>query len=468
MKSPFHLHLSSIAVASTALLVACGTEPTTPADTPPPSFAFAAEGGEARDHLILLNEHRGPTGSLLAAVAAAGGTVERRQDQLGALWVSGLDDDGVAELAGLSEVDGIELDYDVQWIQPLDAIELVEAAPESDQSGAEFYSVQWNIHVTQADDAWGISPQGAGALVCVLDTGVDATHQSLAGKVNLAKSTSVFPAEPFIEDLHFHGTFVSGMVAANGIRMASIAPDAELCMVKIAGVGGFSPFVVMIDGIMHATNVGADVMNISFGGIFPAFVLQNPLFRSLQRAIQFAWDNGTMVVISAGNAGIFFKGHSDLRSVPAQMAPAISVGATAPFLFADFDLLASYTNFGPQGAHLMAPGGDPGRSGFIFDGVISACSQFQQTLPFTCNNTNLIVGAGTSFASPMVAGAVAVIESAVPGNQAPKFLKDCLFKGLDHPDGNLPSDLYTSGRLNIFNSVSIPRCGGFVGKKKHK
>lgn len=465
MKSPFRLHLSSMAFASTALLVACGTEPTTPADAPPPSFALMAEDGETRDHLILLNEQRAPSGGLLAAVAVAGGAVERRQDQLGALWVSGLDDDAVAELAGLSEVDGIELDYDVQWIEPVDVIELAEAAPESDQSGAEFFSVQWNIHVTQADDAWGISPQGAGALVCVLDTGVDADHQSLAGKVNLAKSTSVFPDEPFIEDLHFHGTFVSGMVAANGIRMASIAPDAELCMVKIAGVGGFSPFVVMIDGIMHATNVGADVINISFGGIFPAFVLQNPLFRALQGAIQHAWDNGTMVVISAGNAGIFFKGHSDLRSIPAQMPPGISVGATAPFLFADFDLLASYTNFGPQGAHLMAPGGDFGRSGFLFDGVISACSEHQVTLPFTCSNTSLLIGSGTSFASPMVAGAVAVIESAVPGNQAPKFLKDCLFKGLDHPDGNFPSDLYTSGRLNIFNTLQIPRCAGLVSKK---
>jgi thermitase len=98
--------------------------------------------------------------------------------------------------------------------------------------------LQWNIRQIRADDAWLRTPQGSGALVCVLDTGVDPDHIDLAGKVDLGKSVSFVPGESIL-DFFFHGTAVASIITSNGIGVASVAPDARLCAVKVLDRNGF-------------------------------------------------------------------------------------------------------------------------------------------------------------------------------------------------------------------------------------
>jgi subtilisin family serine protease len=457
--------LSSL-VAAAVLAAGCAEETVAPhpASVPPPSLAtIAAEGGELRDHMLVLRQEGAPSAALLREIEALGGAVVHRHDEIGVLSVRGLDEGATDRLYTVAEVDGIGRDFDVQWVPPagdFQVVQLTEGGSETDQSGAFFFDLlQWNLRQIQADDAWLVTPQGQGALVCVLDTGVDPNHIDLAGKINFAKSISVFPDEPDILDRNFHGTFASALITSNGIGMASVAPDAELCIVKIAGAGGSSPFEVVIDGIMYAALIGADVLNFSFGVLAPIEVVQLPIIQATQRAISFAVKRGVLPVMSAGNEAVKIDFGSPVIHLPSGLKGAVSVGATGPIDQMNFDRLASYTNYGRKGVDIMAPGGD--FAGNPLDLVWSACSNI--ALPDFCPGPNFYVAStGTSWSAPHVAGAGAVVESTIPGNQGSSHLRQCLFEGADEIDGRSLSFFYGRGRLNVLQSVGLKGCGGAV------
>src|SRR6185436_20163895 len=69
-------------------------------------------------------------------------------------------------------------------------------------------------------------------------------------------------------DYNFHGTFVSSIISSNGAGVASVAPDAKICSIKVLGVTGSGSFNDVIAGIMLAANMHADVINMSLGAYF--------------------------------------------------------------------------------------------------------------------------------------------------------------------------------------------------------
>ena len=419
-------------------------------------------------HVVLLSQLAPPSTDFLAAVAAVGGRVERRQDSIGTVTVSGLTDIAVSALAALSDVAEIGRDRRVQWLPPAQQFQLLQSfgvVTESDQSGTFWFTQgwQWNIKQIHANDAWLVSPQGNGALVCILDTGIDSGHVDLSGKVDPTRSASFVAAEPTIDDYHFHGTFVAALVSSNGVSMASVAPDAHLCAVKVLDQSGQGSFDDVIAGIMYAAAVGADVINMSFGAELPS---KDPdtraVVHAVQRAVLFAVSKGALVVAAAGNSGLNLD-KSNLIVVPGELPEVLNVGATAPLDQANFDRLASYTNFGMRSVSLMAPGGDTaravGRPRNARDAIVSACSRSSLLFP-VCGLGNFYLqgGFGTSFAAPLVAGAAAVVESAVPGNQLGGQLAACLARGADHPDGLAASPSYGQGRINVLRSVQLSGC----------
>jgi subtilisin family serine protease len=430
---------------------------------------LSAAGTQSLDrHLVVLGQQAPPSSDFLAALAAAGGRVERRQDSIGTITVSGLSDAAVAALGARSDVEAIGRDRIVQWLPPVEPsapVEPLGVVTESDQSGTFWFvqGWQWNIGQINANDAWLVSPQGSGALVCILDTGIDSGHVDLRGKVDATKSASFVAAEPTIDDYHFHGTFIAGLVASDGVSMASVAPDARLCAVKVLNQSGQGSFDDVIAGTMHAASIGADVINMSFG----VTVSRNDpdmraVVHAMQRAVLFAVSKGALVVAAAGNTGLNLD-KSDLIVVPAELAGVLSVGATAPLGQTNFDRLASYTNFGMRSVDLMAPGGDTarvvGHSRNLRDGLVSVCSRSSLLFPVCAlGNFYLQGGFGTSFAAPHVAGAAAVLESAMPGNQIGAQLESCLIKGAVHPDGKLLSPLYGRGRIDVLRSVQASGC----------
>jgi subtilisin family serine protease len=369
-------------------------------------------------------------------------------------------------LAARADVASVQSDTVLQWIprpdlmfrQPRNGPAAFGAPQGTNESFAFYFPDQWNMLVIQAPAAWTATPAGNGRLVCVLDTGIDPDHVDLAGRVDLTRSASFVEAEPTIQDFESHGTFVASIVSSNGLGIASVATDARLCAIKVIDATGSGSFADVIAGILFAADEGADAINLSLGAyvdLKERGVRQ--LVEALQRAVDFARRNGAVVVAAAGNDTINLDRDSHSRLlIPAQLHHVVSVGATAPFNQQHFDMLAGYSNFGGRtGISLVAPGGDFLQGGSEFDLILGACSH--TSLLFPCSTSDFLLGAGTSFASPHVAGAVAVVASQLGHKARADRVTDCILRGADDVG---PKAIFGAGRLNVANAAACSKPRG--------
>ena len=132
-------------------------------------------------------------------------------------------------------------------------------------------------------------------LVAVLDTGIDKHHEDLDGVV-IAEVN--FTDSPTADDIYGHGTHVAGIIAAandNDIGIDGIAPDCRLINVKVADDRGRCRMSALAEGIVWAVENGAQVINISI-----EMQESSPI---LQVAIDYAWENGAIIIAAAGNGG---------------------------------------------------------------------------------------------------------------------------------------------------------------------
>jgi subtilisin family serine protease len=497
-----------------AFVVGCAENVTPTQISPIDAAASLSLSGSTTEYVVLTT---GSVGSdFEAAVTALGGTIVRRHDAIGVMAVSGLSPSAAAALGARGDVKGVAADARLSWIPPvrslaeraisLDATADAPAAQAAQNTAFFFNFYQWNMRQIDADAAWFTTDQGTGALVCVLDTGIDPGHLDLrptvanpAGKVDFARSVSFVTGDPSVPgvpafmDWNFHGTFVAGLISSNGFGIASVAPNARLCAVKVLNKNGVGAWSWIIAGIMHATDVRADVMNLSLG----AFVhTKEPgglvLIEALQRALDYASNKGTLVVASSGNDGLNLDQKEDVARVlnlldpdnvvpdtpdwlhiPSQLQKVVSVGATAPHNQQNFDGLATYSNHGTTGNDMTAPGGDLLAGGQVRDLILAPCSRgvfIPDPDPAPPDNTlncrggtTYVFASGTSFASPHVAGAAAVFATntkAYGGDNTTlvkrydaRFLEGCLEKGLERP--NVPNSdvLHGKGRLNVERSM---------------
>ena len=303
---------------------------------------------------------------------------------------------------------------------------------------------------------------GKGTTVCDLDTGIDPTHLDLAGKVDLKVSTSMVVTEPDILDYNGHGTFVSSQITTNGLGMASVAPEATLCQVKVLDQTGSGLLSDVIAGVIYAADAKIDVINMSFGAYFTT---RDPGFKQVvqdfQRAVNYAHKKGVTLVASAGNGdslGVGIDLATDQRGmlqIPAQLKNVISVGATAPHAQepGTFDDLASYSNYGYPGVDVFAPGGDFTDGSVIEDLIIGACSSFSD--PGCAGGRTYSLGAGTSFASPLVAGEAAIIQSDTRGNKA--ALDHCIIHSSDRLSRHVPDRVFGFGRIDVLGGIQCRR-----------
>jgi subtilisin family serine protease len=395
--------LGGLGIVLTGVLAGCADEqPTGPTKAAVrPALAVAAPAARPDRYLVTFKTTE--PSAFAAAVQALGGTVERRHPSIKLAVVSGLGTTGAASLAKKAGISTVQQDLNLQYIVPpsspqLQDIGAVAASPVgTDQSGAAFFGFQWNMRQVAANQAWGVTPGGAGQLVCVLDTGIDPDHLDMAGKVDLTKIASFISSPLFGGDLdpldyNSHGTASAGYITSNGIGMASVAPDAKLCAGKVLNVLGSGSFADVIAGIVWATEgAQANVINMSLGGYLDKRIPgAEGLVAALTAAVDLANRHGVVVVASSGNSGQDLdEDPANFLEVPAQIKGVVSVGATAPYQQQNFDNLASYSNYGGKtGIKLVAPGGDQLPGGNQFDLVLSACSQYQLVLSFACGSTS--------------------------------------------------------------------------------
>ncbi|MEO6444781.1 MAG: S8 family serine peptidase [Gemmatimonadaceae bacterium] len=431
-----------------------------------PSAAFNM--GTPTETYLVRSTNGGGVSATSASIAALGARVVRDIAPLGVSYVQGLSEAGAAQLAASPGVT-VFRDRLVQMIPPspgASATFLSAAsgarATGTDQSSAQFFAqYQWSLKVTRANLTWTPSNGGAGETVCVLDTGVDPGHLDLNGRVDPTKAFSViltprFASDAVVEDYNFHGTFVSAQITSNGIGMASVAPNANLCAIKVLSQDGAGSFGDVLYGMYVASLMGADVINMSLGG-YADVNLDGPFLDLMQEIIDGARKRGVLIVAAAGNDGVnlddIFSVFGVLH-VPSMMKDVVSVGATGPINQLNFDVLAGYSNYGGLFAlDLVAPGGTGGRPGGVTaDYIISACSRF--AFGGACaSGVRYLFGNGTSFASPIVAGAGAVVESNV-GSMPTGQLETCL-RGT--AKWLYPGNVYGKGRLDV-RSASL--CSG--------
>lgn len=163
-----------------------------------------------------------------------------------------------------------------------------------------------------ADRAAELGYTGRGVSVAVIDTGVDASHPDLAGRVS-GGHNFVGSGEP--SDSNGHGTQVAGIIAAGG-EAAGVAPGATIIPYKVSEDGESVSSDVIARAIDMAAADGADVINISLG-----VPVRNA---GIDAAVAGAVEGGAVVVVAAGNDG---PGASTIGS-PGVAPAALTVGAT--------------------------------------------------------------------------------------------------------------------------------------------
>ncbi|HEX7046890.1 MAG TPA: S8 family serine peptidase [Gammaproteobacteria bacterium] len=443
------------------------------------------------DSFIIISKNGLPA-DITAQVEAAGGHVTTLVPEIGVAIVESSDPDFRSNGANINGIQGIAANVAVRMVSPQMpvTISMEEAYANPPVSGDDdfYFDLQWGHQAVDAAGAWNAGYFGAGVRVAVLDSGIDAEHPDLAPNLNVALSESFVPGEDWNIQPGFyfnHGTHTAGTIAAadNGLGTIGIAPEAEIVAVKVLSeVTGSGAFGGIAAGMVHAANVGADVINMSLGATIPRNctfpVLDeagNPtgetehfpardcahLLQMLQRAADYAHNAGVTLIASAGNEATDLDHNKSDVKVPAELKNVVSISATAPIGWAmdpfntPFNNLASYSNYGKTGIDFSAPGGDfilPGNDICLIGGVIQYCWVLDMVMSTISNGWGW--SAGTSMAAPHVAGIAALIIARNGGEMDPDDVVAELERTATDYGWKKNDDVHGNGAVNAAAAVT--------------
>lgn len=279
------------------------------------------------------------------------------------------------------------------------------------------YASQWHLPKIRAPEAWDLTQGASGAVIAILDSGVEATHPDFAGK--LVAGFNTYSNSTNTADQFGHGTQVAGAAGAltnNAVGIAGVAGSAPIMPVRVTDSAGRATSASIANGIFWAADHGARVANLSFNGI-----AGNATIRA---AAEYAYNHGTLVVAASGNCAC---------ADPTPENPyVLSVSAT--------DETDSVAYFSSTGAFvdLSAPG-----------------TNILTTAMFSL----YVADSGTSLASPIVAGVAALMFAANP-SLTPALVTQLLEATAFDPGGNGYDQGFGHGRVDAFAAVTV--AAGYV------
>jgi len=228
----------------------------------------------------------------------------------------------------------LQSDPAVEYVEPNYTVSILAVQPNDPE-----YPRQWALPKIHAPEAWANTPGNRDVIIAVLDTGFDYSHPD--------KPKNVVPGYDFVngdsdpQDDHGHGTYISGVIAANtdnGTGVAGVCPECSIMPIKVIDGSGMGTYADVAAGIVWAADNGAKIINLSLGGLAYS--------QALQEAVLYAQSKGALIIAAGGNQGV-----SD-PLYPAAYPDVIGVSATD-----ENDQIWSRSNHGDT-IDLAAPGVD--------------------------------------------------------------------------------------------------------------
>ncbi|WP_433167098.1 S8 family serine peptidase [Kribbella sp. CA-247076] len=296
-------------------------------------------------------------------------------------------------------------------------------------AGAQAAPLDGFLTQVQAPAAWKRGLDGRGVKVAIVDSGIDAGHPALAGKVT---ATADFTGEGPQDDVG-HGTHVASLVAgtgagADGARQG-VAPAAELISGKVLNADNQGTESSVIAGMEWAVGQDADLVNLSLGGRADRFGT-DLMAAAVDRLTA---QSGALFVVAAGNSGAIWPTPFSIET-PGTAASALTVGAVDRT-----DHKAYFSSEGPtwsyrQKPEVSAPGVD----------IVGARAGARDGDLYTAMS-------GTSQATPLVTGAAALLLQQHP-ELTWQRLKARLSSAVD--DTGRYTSWSGSGRVNLDKATS--------------
>jgi subtilisin family serine protease len=267
---------------------------------------------------------------LVANIEAAGGRISAVISEIGVVIVEG-DDAFAVSASSIKGLTSVTRDITLEYVDETGGMpQISQDEITSNEVGDGSYPsdsfgfLQWNMDAIDAPEAHAAGYMGANVRVAILDSGIDSSHVDLVGNLNTGLSASFVPGEDFDNPPGRHGTHVAGTVAAgfNGFGVVGVAPHAELVSVKVlSAITGSGSFGGIIQGIVYAASIDADVINMSIGvigGVPKNWPGVPSLITATQRAINYAYQSGTTIVVSCGNEARDIDKDGPDIAIPAQ------------------------------------------------------------------------------------------------------------------------------------------------------
>jgi serine protease AprX len=356
----------------------------------------------------------------------------------------------VARVAALAQIDGITISPDA----------MLEATSYETLPNTQLWPyLSGNAHLWAGQKRSG-PRYGASWLptVAVIDSGVDTSTSDLANSLLVPQVDlcSLSPNSP--GDGDGHGTFVSSILAGNGRGHVGAAPNAKLISLDVIndeGMATTSDVIAAAQWIVnnrHKYNIR--VANFSLHAVTPSHFVNDPL----DKAVEKLWFSGVVVVTAAGNYSV--DGQSTaVRYAPANDPFVITVGALDSKGTLDYsdDTAAPWSTWGHTLDGFSKP--EIGASGRYMVGAVPDGSALLSEFPNNVYSAGYLQLSGTSFAAPVVSGAVAQLLARHP-NLTPDEVKAGLMLGSERmpaaTSGSLGLGELNAGRSDVLLGHKLP------------